>query len=76
MLQSSLAALSPMPGSGTSLQTVLTLSIVQASGSASAQFSSVPHWKVLFAGEHLADWQGFMEGAVETGEAAAKGLIS
>jgi monoamine oxidase len=30
-----------------------------------------PHDKVLFAGEHLADWQGFMEGAVETGEAAA-----
>jgi monoamine oxidase len=26
---------------------------------------------VLFAGEHLADWQGFMEGAVVTGEAAA-----
>jgi len=35
-----------------------------------------PHGKVLFAGEHLADWQGFMEGAVETGEAAAKSLIS
>lgn len=30
-----------------------------------------PHGKVLFAGEHLADWQGFMEGAIETGEAAA-----
>jgi monoamine oxidase len=26
---------------------------------------------VLFAGEHIADWQGFMEGAVETGYAAA-----
>ncbi len=25
-----------------------------------------------FAGEHLADWQGFMEGALVTGEAAAK----
>ncbi|MCD2424098.1 FAD-dependent oxidoreductase [Niabella pedocola] len=25
----------------------------------------------FFAGEHLADWQGFMEGAVNTGEAAA-----
>ncbi len=24
-----------------------------------------------FAGEHLADWQGFMEGAIETGETAA-----
>lgn len=34
-----------------------------------------PHGKVLFAGEHLADWQGFMEGAVNTGEAAAKSLI-
>ncbi len=34
-----------------------------------------PHGKVLFAGEHLADWQGFMEGAVITGEAAAKMLI-
>jgi monoamine oxidase len=30
-----------------------------------------PHGRVLFAGEHLADWQGFMEGAVNTGEAAA-----
>jgi monoamine oxidase len=35
-----------------------------------------PHGKVLFAGEHLADWQGFMEGAVVTGESAAKSLIS
>ena len=34
-----------------------------------------PHIKVLFAGEHLADWQGFMEGAIETGEAAAESLI-
>ncbi len=34
-----------------------------------------PHGKVLFAGEHLADWQGFMEGAIETGEAAAAALI-
>lgn len=34
-----------------------------------------PHGKVLFAGEHLADWQGFMEGAVNTGEAAAQVLI-
>ncbi|HEY9403199.1 MAG TPA: NAD(P)/FAD-dependent oxidoreductase [Pyrinomonadaceae bacterium] len=33
-----------------------------------------PHGKVLFAGEHLADWQGFMEGAVVTGEEAAKAL--
>jgi monoamine oxidase len=33
-----------------------------------------PHGKVLFAGEHLADWQGFMEGAVDTGEAAAQAL--
>ena len=34
-----------------------------------------PHGKVLFAGEHIADWQGFMEGAIETGEAAAANLI-
>lgn len=34
-----------------------------------------PHGKVLFAGEHLADWQGFMEGAIETGEASATALI-
>lgn len=33
-----------------------------------------PHGKVLFAGEHLADWQGFMEGAIVTGEEAAKAL--
>jgi monoamine oxidase len=33
-----------------------------------------PHGKVLFAGEHLADCQGFMEGAVVTGEAAAHAL--
>jgi monoamine oxidase len=34
-----------------------------------------PHGKVLFAGEHLADWQGFMEGAINTGEDAAASLI-
>ena len=34
-----------------------------------------PHGKVMFAGEHLADWQGFMEGAIITGEAAAESLI-
>lgn len=34
-----------------------------------------PHLKVLFAGEHLADWQGFMEGAVATGQEAARALI-
>jgi monoamine oxidase len=34
-----------------------------------------PHGKVLFAGEHLADWQGFMEGAIETGEQAAVALL-
>ena len=33
-----------------------------------------PHGKVLFTGEHLAEWQGFMEGAVVTGEAAAQAL--
>ena len=34
-----------------------------------------PHGKILFAGEHLAEWQGFMEGAIVTGEDAAKGLL-
>jgi monoamine oxidase len=33
-----------------------------------------PFGRVLFAGEHLADWQGFMEGAVNTGETAADTL--
>ncbi len=28
-----------------------------------------------FAGEHLADWQGFMEGAINTGEEAADEII-
>ena len=34
-----------------------------------------PHGKVLFAGEHIADWQGFMEGAINTGEDAADALV-
>jgi len=34
-----------------------------------------PFRNVLFTGEHLADWQGFMEGAIQTGEDAAKALI-
>lgn len=29
------------------------------------------HIHTHFGGEHLADWQGFMEGAINTGEAAA-----
>jgi monoamine oxidase len=33
-----------------------------------------PHGQVMFAGEHMADWQGFMEGAIVTGEAAATAL--
>jgi monoamine oxidase len=32
---------------------------------------AAPHGRVLFAGEHLADWVGFMEGAVVAGETAA-----
>ena len=36
---------------------------------------AVPHGKVIFAGEHLADAQGFMEGAVTTGEEAALELV-
>ncbi|RYG51793.1 MAG: FAD-dependent oxidoreductase [Chitinophagaceae bacterium] len=31
-----------------------------------------PHLHTYFAGEHLADWQGFMEGAINSGEAAAE----
>jgi len=33
-----------------------------------------PHRKVFFAGEHIADEQGFMEGAVVTGRDAADNL--
>jgi monoamine oxidase len=29
-----------------------------------------------FAGEHLAEWQGFMEGAINTGEATAEAVMS
>lgn len=35
-----------------------------------------PFLNTSFAGEHLADWQGFMEGAVVTGEMAAAETIS
>jgi monoamine oxidase len=31
---------------------------------------------VFFAGEHIADWQGFMEGAVQTGYDAADAVLS
>lgn len=31
-----------------------------------------PHLHCHFAGEHLADWQGFMEGAINSGEEAAQ----
>jgi hypothetical protein len=34
-----------------------------------------PHGKILLAGEHLAEWQGFVEGAVVTGEEAANALM-
>ncbi|HMP94657.1 MAG TPA: FAD-dependent oxidoreductase [Phnomibacter sp.] len=34
-----------------------------------------PHVHTHFAGEHLADWQGFMEGAINTGEEAAEKII-
>jgi monoamine oxidase len=33
-----------------------------------------PFMHIHFAGEHLADWQGFMEGAINTGEEAAKAI--
>jgi monoamine oxidase len=35
-------------------------------------FLSEPHKRVYFAGEHLAEQQGFMEGAVQTGRRAAE----
>jgi monoamine oxidase len=31
--------------------------------------------RVFFAGEHIADWQGFMEGAVQTGYDAARAIL-
>jgi monoamine oxidase len=34
-----------------------------------------PHQRVFFAGEHIAEWQGFMEGAVVTGEDAARAVL-
>ena len=33
-----------------------------------------PYMHTHFAGEHLADWQGFMEGAINTGEEAVEAL--
>ncbi|MFI5237085.1 MAG: flavin monoamine oxidase family protein [Ignavibacteriales bacterium] len=33
------------------------------------------HGRVYFAGEHLADWQGFMEGAINSGEDAAEKIL-
>jgi monoamine oxidase len=36
---------------------------------------SRPFERVFFAGEHIADWQGFMEGAVVTGQAAADAVL-
>jgi monoamine oxidase len=35
-----------------------------------------PFKNVFFAGEHVADWQGFMEGAIETGEAAVEAILT
>ncbi len=34
-----------------------------------------PFKRVFFAGEHLADWQGFMEGAINSGEEAAEKVL-
>jgi monoamine oxidase len=31
--------------------------------------------RVLFAGEHVVEWPGFMEGAVVTGYAAADAIL-
>lgn len=30
---------------------------------------------IYFSGEHVADWQGFMEGAIVSGEEAAEELL-
>lgn len=35
-----------------------------------------PFGNIYFAGEHLADWQGFMEGAINTGEDAVDEILS
>jgi monoamine oxidase len=37
---------------------------------------AMPFLHTHFAGEHIADWQGFMEGAIVTGEDAADQIIS
>ena len=38
---------------------------------------SAPHGRMLFAGEHTSEhWQGFMNGAVESGQAAARDAIA
>lgn len=34
-----------------------------------------PFLNTHFAGEHLADWQGFMEGAINSGEEAAENIV-
>lgn len=34
-----------------------------------------PFGRVFFAGEHIGEWQGFMEGAVQTGYDAAKAIL-
>lgn len=36
---------------------------------------SEPFQNTLFAGEHLADWQGFMEGALQSGKDAAEKIL-
>jgi monoamine oxidase len=39
------------------------------------QYFQKPFLQTYFAGEHMADWQGFMEGAINTGEAAAEAIL-
>ena len=34
-----------------------------------------PFMHTYFAGEHVAEWQGFMEGAINTGEEAAEAIV-
>jgi monoamine oxidase len=39
------------------------------------EYFQKPFLNTYFSGEHMADWQGFMEGAINTGEAAAQAIL-
>ena len=65
----------PTPGSAINTPTAHTRSIVPVDGSEFARSYSVRTAKFYSPANIFADWQGFMEGAIETGEAAAQSLI-